>query len=391
MGECVEELMALLREQVEGELLLKLTASKPREKEGVLRVTVQPFLSGGKRLYQLAYQGEKQVTHRNLSAAELLEELPGLAARYGQLSFRTGKVQYQALCGRDGRVALRRSQSDKTAEPVQGHNRRKQYLLREGTAYPFLVALDIMTAEGKVKAQRYHKFVQINKYLEIVTDGVKKLPQKELTIVDFGCGKAYLTFALYYTLHELMGREVQLVGVDLKEEVIRSCETLARDLGYEGMHFVKGDIRDYVRQGGADLVVSLHACDTATDEALIKAVEWNSKLIISVPCCQHELFSKLKNDVMKPIQQYGILNDKLTELVTDAIRALALEIKGYSVDVMEFLPLEHTMKNVLIRARRTGRKKEEAIRRYLEFTRFWQVEPYLQKLIQPELDAYLAR
>ena len=216
---------------------------------------------------------------------------------------------------------------------------------------PFLVDLGVMTAEGRVVHARYDKFRQINRFLEFIEDILPALPRdRELTILDFGCGKSYLTFAVYYYLRECWGLDVRIIGLDLKRDVIRRCSELGRKYGYEKLTFLEGDIAGYEGCSQVDMVVTLHACDTATDHALYKAVKWNAKVILSVPCCQHELNAQIQNDVLAPVLKYGLLKERIAALVTDGLRAELLEQQGYDTQILEFIDMEHTPKNILIRA-----------------------------------------
>ena len=238
------------------------------------------------------------------------------------------------------------------------HNRKKQYLLPEGTAVPFLVDLGVMTKEGTIVHSRYDKYRQINRFLEFIEDILPQLNKnKENVIIDFGCGKSYLTFAMYYYLHELKEYDIRIIGLDLKKDVIRHCNELSEKYGYEKLHFYQGDIASYTGRDEVDMVVTLHACDTATDYALEKAVKWNAKVILSVPCCQHEVNAQLKNDRMQPIFKYGIIKERMAALMTDALRANLLEQAGYETQILEFIELEHTPKNLLIRAVKTDKKQ----------------------------------
>lgn len=231
------------------------------------------------------------------------------------------------------------------------HNRQKRYLLEEGGPVPFLIDLGVMTPEGTIIRSRYDKYRQINRFLEFVEDILPQLDKnRELTILDFGCGKSYLTFALYYYLKLLKGYSIRIIGLDLKEDVIRRCNALARSYGYDTLHFLQGDIADYTGVSQVDMVVTLHACDTATDYALAKAVCWNAKVILSVPCCQHELNRQIKNDILEPALKYGIIKERMAALFTDALRAERLESCGYRTQLLEFIDMEHTPKNILIRA-----------------------------------------
>ena len=232
------------------------------------------------------------------------------------------------------------------------HDRKKTYLLPTDQPLPFLVDLGLMTSEGKLVKGKQDKFRQINRFLEFVADVVPHLPtDRQITVVDFGCGKSYLTFAMYYFLHEQKGFDVRMIGLDLKEDVIASCSKLAKKYGYEGLTFLVGDIASYEGMNSVDMVVSLHACDTATDYALHKAISWSASVILSVPCCQHECNQTLKAEgVLAPALKYGIIKERMAALFTDAMRANLLEQQGYQVQLLEFIDMEHTPKNILIRA-----------------------------------------
>lgn len=238
-----------------------------------------------------------------------------------------------------------------TGDVNVSHNKKKNYLLPEGESVDFLVELGVMNNEGYVIKAKYDKFRQINRFIEFVEDVVKKLPAKrEVKIIDFGCGKSYLTFALYYYLKVKKQMDVNITGLDLKADVIEKCNNLAKKLGYEKLEFLNGDIANYEGTDSVDMVVTLHACDTATDYALAKAVKWNARVIMSVPCCQHEINRQIKNDLLNPVLKYGILKERMSALITDGIRAGLLEENGYDTQILEFIDMEHTPKNLLIRA-----------------------------------------
>ena len=231
------------------------------------------------------------------------------------------------------------------------HNRTKKYVLQEGVPVPFLVDLGVMTAEGKVVKSRYDKFRQINRFLEFIEDVLPNLdPNRTNTIIDFGCGKSYLTFAMYYYLHVLKKYSIRVIGLDLKKDVIALCNRLSKKFGFENLTFLHGDIAGYEGVDQVDMVVTLHACDKATDYALAKAVEWDAQVILSVPCFQHELNSQIHNELLEPVLKYGILKERISALLTDGIRAELLESQGYSTQILEFIDMEHTPKNLLIRA-----------------------------------------
>lgn len=272
------------------------------------------------------------------------------------------------------------------------HNRKKQYLLPEGTAVPFLVDLGVMTKEGAIVHSRYDKYRQINRFLEFIEDILPQLNKnKENVIIDFGCGKSYLTFAMYYYLKEVKGYPVRIIGLDLKEDVIRHCSDLAVRYGYEKLSFTCGDIASYEGVDHVDMVVTLHACDLATDYALEKAVGWGAKVILSVPCCQHELNRQIHNPVLQPVLEYGLLKERMAALYTDGIRAKVLEYRGYNTQILEFIDMEHTPKNILLRAvlrkegDAEGEKKKETGEQIRELIHFLNIDPAIVRLLAPEL------
>ena len=262
------------------------------------------------------------------------------------------------------------------------HNRKKKYLLEEGRPVPFLIDLGVMSEDGKIKNARYDKFRQLNRFLEFIEDILPKLPkEREVTILDFGCGKSYLTFAMYHYLHELKHYDVHIIGLDLKTDVIEKCNRLADKYGYEKLNFYQGDIASYEGCEQVDMVVTLHACDTATDYALEKAVRWNASVILSVPCCQHELNRQIKNETLAPILEYGILKERFSAILTDGLRAQMLESKGYDTQILEFIDMEHTPKNLLIRAVKNENKKysEQKKAAWEACIEAFHVKPTLQK------------
>ena len=289
-----------------------------------------------------------------------------------------------ALVSKKGKVTVKtKKRTDVQPAPELTHDRAKKYILEEGIPVPFLVYLGVMTPEGKVIASKYDKFRQINRFLEFIEDICPMLPaDRELRMIDFGCGKSYLTFAMYYYLHELKGYDVRITGLDLKEDVIAHCNELAVEFGYEKLHFLQGDIAQYEGARQVDLVVTLHACDTATDYALAKAVEWNAGVILSVPCCQHELNGQIRNEILEPVLKYGLLKERMAALITDGLRASMLEEAGYQVQVLEFIDMEHTPKNILIRAVRkenSAKGKSAELKKLMEFLN---VSPTLGNLLK---------
>ena len=345
MMSCMPALDDLLATLFDGDRLTRAVLSKPRSRELPLRVTVDPVELRGETAYRFTTHLADRVTHENLPPPAARERLGTLLVDYRQGLLQDGEADWQVL----GETVLRRPPTRTGA--ARRHDRRKRYLLEEGTPVPFLVELGVMTPEGKIRASRYDKFRQVNRFLELVDDVVPSLPPEgPLHVVDFGCGKSYLTFALHHLLTELRGSAVEIVGLDLKEDVIATCSALAERIGAAGLRFERGEIAGFDAGRKVDLVVSLHACDTATDEALAQAVGWEADAILAVPCCQKEAYRQLGNDLLAPVLRHGLAKERFAALVTDALRAQLLELAGYRTQLVEFVALEHTAKNVLIRA-----------------------------------------
>lgn len=365
-----------------------LTDTRQKEADGLKRVTVRPILLRGKAVFQFEYQYAQKVQHKNLEAIEaeaLTRTL--LTETFRQGRFRTAGGEFSVSVNGAGALTVKTDKAAKMAVPAAvplAHNRSKNYLLPEDVPVDFLVRSGVMTAAGSVVAAKRDKFKQINRFLEMVDDVAGSLPKSgPLRVVDFGCGKAYLTFALYYYLAVVQGRDVSMVGLDLKDDVVAFCAQTAAELGYAGLSFAVGDIDGYQIDGDLDMVVTLHACDTATDDALAKAVQWGASVILSVPCCQHELFSQLQNETLRPLLKHGILKERLTALVTDSVRASLLESAGYTVQILEFIALEHTAKNLLIRAvKRPGSTPKPPSAEYEAFRDFWHIQPHLEKALK---------
>ena len=367
-----------------GELIRMIFSSKRKKTVEYNKVSIRPVEISGQVLFQAEYTFDKKVTHENLScqAASALA-LQLIKEDFKQINAFTLAEDIQILASKPEKARITTKPATK-GMPSLEHNKTKNYIIADGVPCDFLIRLGVMEESGKVIQKHYSKFRQINRYLEIVEDVFPYLPTgRVLKIIDFGCGKAYLTFALYYYLRIRKNRDVQIIGLDLKKDVIRFCRKIAEDLHYDGLEFLMGDIADY-RSDQADMVVTLHACDTATDYALINAVSWNTKVILSVPCCQHELFSQIENDLHQPMLKYGILKDRLTEYLTDGLRGLKLEAAGYEVAMIEFTSLEHTARNIMIKAIKTGSpgsaRAAKAQAEYEALRDFYQVEPTIERL-----------
>ena len=396
----MEEIKKLLKEVLNREFI-RAVISSPKEKEGtavllecgtepvqgILKIKVRPLEKRGELMFQLEAFTKTQAFHRNLNPEAAGEILAVVMERFGQMQLETVSQDCTVLISKKGKVTIRRKQKKIRAKAADlSHNRKKRYILEEGVKVPFLQDLGVMTQDGKIVHTRFDKFRQINRFLEFIEDILPQLDRgRELTILDFGCGKSYLTFAMYYYLHKLKQYDIRIIGLDLKSEVIRHCNELSVKYGYEKLTFLEGDIADYEGVDQVDMVVTLHACDTATDYALAKAVGWHAKVILSVPCCQHEINGQIENDVLKPILKHGLLKERFSAIVTDALRAEYLEREGYEVQVLEFIDMEHTPKNILIRAIDTGKKGKNS-KRIKDCEAFLNVEPTLGRLLGMQKD-----
>ena len=333
-------------------------------------------------VFQVTEYKGAQVFHENYEKPSLIEKIEMyLKEQFKQMELTSTSIQATVLISKKGKITIKKKQIQNEIKADLSHNKAKKYILQEGTLVPFLVDLGVQTKEGKIVRSNYDKFRQINRYLEFIADIMPILPKDRcINIIDFGCGKSYLTFALYYYMKILCNRDIQVIGLDLKEKVIDDCNKLAERYGYDKLKFVTGDVSTYTGEGEVDMVVTLHACDTATDYAIEKAIKWGAKVIFTVPCCQHEVNMQIKNDVLQPLLKYGLIKERMSALITDAIRANLLEEEGYQVQVMEFIDMEHTPKNILIRAVKEKERKK-ADTRIDKLTEFLHVQNKLQELL----------
>ncbi len=410
----MKQMTALFEDIFREEKLIKMIFGGKRKKsQECQKAAIRPVRISGQLVYQVEYTFEKKVTHENLIAEDAVKKsLDLITEDFKQINIFLDGEDIQVLASKPSTPKVSRKGGTKKQGSLE-HNQKKNYVIPDGQPVDFLVRLGVMDKDGRVFKKHYGKFRQINRYLEIVEDVFPYLPEegpdgRPLKIIDFGCGKAYLTFAIYYYLKVLKQRNVEIIGLDLKTDVIDFCNKVAHDLKYHELKFLMGDIADYTSDH-ADMVVTLHACDTATDYALINAVSWNTKVILSVPCCQHELFSQIKSDVHQPMLKHGILKDRLTEYLTDGLRGLKLEACGYDVAMIEFTSLEHTARNIMIKAvkndaaadaleaagngadrrqqaailRAAEAKASRAQRQYEELRDFYQVRPTIDQLIPP--------
>lgn len=341
-----EELRQLLQETINRNLY-QIIISNSRDKEKAFKVKIRPIMLKDEILYQeTIYQGTK-VFHENYRDSEMIQRVE----KYLENDFKQCEIEHTIkkaviLVSKKGKMTIKTKQTKQSGQEESkikvslAHNRVKKYILEEGIPVPFLIDLGVQSKDGKIIRAKYDKYKQINRFLEFVEDILPALSKdREIKIVDFGCGKSYLTFAIYYYLHELKGFDAAIIGLDLKEDVIAHCNELSQKYGYTKLQFIRGDIAEYEGLTQADMVVTLHACDTATDYALEKAVKWDAKVILSVPCCQHEVNKQIQCETLQPVLQYGIVKERMSALLTDALRADILKAVGYEADLLEFIDL----------------------------------------------------
>lgn len=369
---------------VKNELIEIIISGKEEKTTEYNKISIKPFLKDEIIYFQFAYIYDKKTTHENIEAVETIDKLVEDFVNFKQMVIFSKSNDYQVLKNKKGIKVIKNKASKKQGELL--HNRKKNYIIPEDEPCKFLEILGVMNEKGKVFKDKYDKFRQINKYLEFIRDIKDELnKKKKIRIVDFGSGKAYLTFALYYYINEVLGVEAEITGIDLKKDVVEFCNDTAKKLEYKNLKFLWGDIKTFTEFEGIDMIVTLHACDIATDMAIAHGIKWKSRIIMVVPCCQHEIFTQIKNDSMSPLLKHGILKERISSLVTDAARGNLLEVVGYNVQFVEFIDMEHTPKNIMIRAIYNGQKNEKALVEYMRYKEFWSIEPYLEKSIKEYL------
>ena len=361
----MEELRSSIDEIVKQDILKLVISNKMNKDVQYNKITFVLKEDDVKQYYQIEKNTDKQAFHENI-AIDILEEkiLEYVSASYKQVDAWSNTSTFDLKISKKGKVHLGKKKSDNVKIANKGHNKEKNYILKEGMIIEPLIDLGIFTKEGRVVNSKYDKYKQINKFVEIIDDEIKKNDFKELTILDFGCGKSYLTFVLYYYFVEIKKINVKMIGLDLKEDVIKECNEISKRYNYENLHFELGDINGFKYDNKVDMVITLHACDTATDYALYNAIKWNSNMIFSVPCCQHEFNSQIKTESLSILTRYGIVQERVSALMTDSVRANLLESVGYKTQLLEFIDISHSPKNILIRASKakiSNDKKEKAL------------------------------
>lgn len=365
---------------------IQATFSQPRLKsQDVQKVKAKQIHLKNQPVVQFEFQQEHVLHHENKEPTLIASTVQQLFEQFRQIHIETTTERSHYQISKKFKVLVKHIPKREESKVDFSHNRQKNYLLQEGTIYPFLVALGVQTSEGKIKAAKRDKFKQINRFVEMVEDTLSHLPNdRPIKIIDFGSGKSYLTFALYHYLTVEKQKQVQITGLDLKKEVIAHCDALAKQLNYEQLQFKVGDISDYTGES-VDMVITLHACDVATDMALSKAVQWGAKVILSVPCCQHELANQIDSTPLQTLLKHGLMKERFSSLATDAIRAQLLTIVGYDTQLLEFIDAAHTPKNILIRAYLTKQAaSSQIIEEYLTFKNLLHAQPFLENELRKQ-------
>ena len=356
----MEELKKTLDEVFEKEVIKIVISNKVKKDEKYNKVNISLKENNKNKFYQIEKFTDKQVFHENIKIDEINEKVYEIIdGKYKQMTAWSSSETFDLKISKKGKIFLGKKKNDNSKIITKGHNKEKNYILKEGMIIEPLIDLGVFTKEGKVVNSKYDKYKQINRFIEIIDDEIKKNDYKELTILDFGCGKSYLTFVLYYYFVKIKNINVKMIGLDLKEDVIKKCNEIAKRYNYDNLHFELGDINGFKYNNKVDMVITLHACDTATDYALYNAIKWNSKMIFSVPCCQHEFNAQMKAEELSILTKYGIVQERVAALMTDSVRANLLECAGYKTQLLEFIDIAHSPKNILIRASKANISKEK--------------------------------
>ena len=361
-----------------------ISGQKNKSEDKAVKVRIRPVILKNEIEYQVSEFVGRKVLHSNHSAADVKKKIIDyMTEDFKQAQINMTDAAATILSSKSKTLTCKYKKAGQLkAQRDLSHNRTKKYIIQEGKPVAFMIDLGVMGQDGKIIRTRYDKFRQINRFLEYIEDILPKLDkERELTIIDFGCGKSYLTFAMYYYLKELKGYNIRIIGLDLKADVIEHCNELRTRYGYDKLDFYVGDIATYKDVDKVDMVVTLHACDTATDYALAKAFKWGAEVILSVPCCQHEANRTIKSDILSPVMDYGILKERMAAIVTDAARAKLLTANGYDTQILEFIDMEHTPKNLLIRAVKSGKEDISAREKTKDMLEALNLELTIDKLI----------
>lgn len=381
----MEKLNELIDSALERDDLNFIVLSHPyNKKNNPQKASIRPIVIKQKKMFQVSEQRGTQVFHANKNASEVKKYIEdALKSVYREAHFFVGQEDRQVWIKKDGGISMNTSATIPIVKS-SSHNRTKKYLLEEGVPYPFFVALKIMDSKGRVFPERRNKFIQVNHFLDLISSEINLLPpSRQIKIIDLGCGKAYLTFALYHYLSKMLSLDVVVIGIDLKKEVIESLNQISSECGYAGLKFEYGSIYDFKADPPFDMAIALHACDIATDSALAKAVELQAKVILAAPCCQNELYSQIECSLLTPLLKYGILKERFSALATDACRAILLNLLNYKTQVLEFIDSKHTPKNILLKAVKSDSlpDRKELLKNYRDFKTFLGVKPSLEKFL----------
>ncbi len=382
----MEELRRIITD-ISKEEIIKVVISNKISKENLYnKVIIELKEKKDGEYYQVEKFTDKQVFHENIKIVDIEEKLNELiVGKYKQVNVWMKNSSCEIKISKKGKIFMNKKESNNEKIINKSHNKQKNYILKEGMIIEPLIDLGIFTKEGKIVNSKYDKYKQINRFIEIIDDEIKKNDFKELTVLDFGCGKSYLTFVLYYYLVEIKKIDAKIIGLDLKEDVIKKCNEICKRYGYSNLKFELGDINGYKYTNNVDMVITLHACDTATDYALFNAIKWNAKLIFSVPCCQHEFNSQMETEDLSILSKYGIVKERVSALMTDAVRANLLEVMGYRTQLLEFIDISHSPKNILIRASKEKVKpenKQKSLDEVMKLIQEFNFDPTLYKLLK---------
>ena len=361
-----------------------ISGQKNKSEDKAVKVRIRPVILKNEIEYQVSEFVGRKVLHSNHGAADVKKKIIDyMTEDFKQAQINMTDAAATILSSKSKTLTCKYKKAGQLkVQRDLSHNRTKKYIIQEGKPVAFMIDLGVMGQDGKIIRTRYDNFRQINRFLEYIEDILPKLDkERELTIIDFGCGKSYLTFAMYYYLKELKGYNIRIIGLDLKADVIEHCNELRTRYGYDKLDFYVGDIATYKDVDKVDMVVTLHACDTATDYALAKAVKWGAEVILSVPCCQHEANRTIKSDILSPVMDYGILKERMAAIVTDAARAKLLTANGYDTQILEFIDMEHTPKNLLIRAVKSSKEDISAREKTKDMLEALNLELTIDKLI----------
>lgn len=384
----MEELKKTLDEVFEKEVIKIVISNKVKKDEKYNKVNISLKENNKNKFYQIEKFTDKQVFHENIKIDEINEKVYEIIdGKYKQMTAWSSSETFDLKISKKGKIFLGKKKNDNSKIITKGHNKEKNYILKEGMIIEPLIDLGVFTKEGKVVNSKYDKYKQINRFIEIIDDEIKKNDYKELTILDFGCGKSYLTFVLYYYFVEIKKINVKMIGLDLKEDVINKCNEIAKKYKFDNLHFELGDINGFKYNNKVDMVITLHACDTATDYALYNAIKWNAKMIFSVPCCQHEFNHQMKAENLDILTKYGIIQERVAALMTDSVRGNLLECAGYKTQLLEFIDISHSPKNILIRASKSNLskdKKEKSLKQVEDLKKEFNFNPTLYNLLKDD-------